>query len=254
MKKNIFLVFFFLVVSTFLIIMQKNNKIFSPVTSIEKAFAATGAVAVSSEIYIRGTAEDDTAFDEEAEQKALILEIIESFGGDAGKAGDSVKKVGNDISDGFESDYIIDDERNISIAVLKTKGEGQKSETHVSVSLTSTSGSPDMKSAYSNLVGLFEKNKIDYDVNLRITGSIDGKLDDGELEEMYRKVFNEVGADKVEGIDDNGLVSVTAFSPSMGNAVRVNGRKVNLNMATRYNSYEGKTYIWLATPVIATDY
>ncbi len=255
MKKSILIVFLFiLVISIFLIIILKENEISSPVVSIEKAFAATGAIAVSSEVYIRGTAEAHTAFDDEASQKALIIDIIESFGGDIERAKDSVTKVDNDIVYGLESDYIIDHDRNIRIGVLNTIGEEQKNKTHVSVSLTSTSDRPDMEASYINLIELFEKNNISYDVNLRITGSIDGNLEDDELEKMYRTVFAEVGADKVEGIDDNGLVSVSAFSPSIGNAVKVNGKNVNLNVATRYNSYEGKTYIWLATPVITTEY
>jgi len=34
----------------------------------------------------------------------------------------------------------------------------------------------------------------------------------------------------------------------------VNGKKVNMNLAIRYNSYEDRTYIWLATPVITVEY
>lgn len=253
MKRSILIIFsFILLISTFLILILKNDEISSPVASIEKAFAATGAVAVSSEVYIRGQA-DDSAFDEEAEQRGLIRDIIASFGGDFEKAKGSIKKVGNDVAYGLESDYIIDNDRNIRISVLNTKEEQNKG-IHVSVSLTSTSDRPDMEASYANLIKLFEKNNIEYDVNLRITGSIDGKLTNDEITEMYRAVFAQVGAGEVEGIDDNGLVSVTAFSPLIGNAVKVNGRNVNLNVATRYNSYEGNTYIWLATPVITTEY
>jgi uncharacterized protein YejL (UPF0352 family) len=255
MKRCILVVFFFiLLISTFFILIPKDNKISSPVASIEKAFGATGAQAVSSEVYIRGTAEGETALIDEAKQKQLIFDIIDSLAEDIERAKPTVEAVDNDIVFGLEADYIIDNDRNISIAILNTVGEEQQNEAHVSVSLTSTSNRPDMKATYSNLIDVLDKNNISYDVNLRITGSIDGNLEDDELDTMYRTVFAEVGANKVEGIDDNGLVSVSAFSPSIGNAVKVNGKSVNLNVATRYNSYEGKTYIWLATPVITTEY
>lgn len=255
MKRFLLIVIFsILLISTFLIIIQKDNKISSPVASIERAFGATGAHAVSSEVYIRGSAEGDTTLIGEAKQKELIFDIIESFNGDMGAARANVATVDNDIVYGLEADYIIDDDRNISISVLNTVAKDQKNEAHVSISLTSTSNKPDMEESYSNLIKVLEKNNISYDVNLRITGSIDGNLQDDELETMYQMVFDEVEANRVEGIDDNGLISVSAFSPSIGNAVKVNGRSVNLNVATRYNSYEGKTYIWLATPVITTEY
>lgn len=83
---------------------------------------------------------------------------------------------------------------------------------------------------------------------------MDGKLNDNELETVCERIFKSAGADKVEGMRDGGLVSVSAFSPVIDEAVRVNGKRINLNVAVRYNSYEGKTYIWLATPVITTEY
>jgi len=61
-------------------------------------------------------------------------------------------------------------------------------------------------------------------------------------------------AKKVEGITEENLISISAYSPRVKSSILVNEKRVNINLAMRYNSYEDKTYIWLATPVITTEY
>ena len=92
------------------------------------------------------------------------------------------------------------------------------------------------------------------EINYCITGYFEGKLDTKDLNDVCGKAFRAAGAEKVEGIKEDNLISLTAYSPDISNYVRVDGSRVNLNIALRYNSYEKRTYIWLATPLIAIEY
>ena len=74
------------------------------------------------------------------------------------------------------------------------------------------------------------------------------------LEEISGRILTETGAKRIEGIKDRNYISVSAYSPYIQEFIQVRGKRVNLNLAARYNSYEDKTYIWLATPVITTEY
>lgn len=254
MKKFTFITtIFILVVSIFFIIIQSDRNNISIAAVIQKAFDATDAVIASSEIYIRGRLAVKN-FESANERQQLLDDIITGAGGDISDVKPVFSSIDNDSSFGAETDYIINDNSSIHISILKSKQEELAENYQVSISLTDTSQQPEMTTAVAGLKDALKKYKISPVVNICITGSLNGNLKDSELEAICKKVFDSVGAEKVEGMRDNGLISVSAFSPSISNVVRVNGKRVNLNIAVRYNSYEGKTYIWLATPVITTEY
>lgn len=246
-------IIFILVVSIFIIIIQAYKPENSSVTVLQKAFDVTGASVASSEIYMHAELDGNSCKSAD-ERQQLISEIITGAGGDTAKVKPVFSFIDSDISYGIETDYIINDNSSIQISILKGGKEEPAKEYQVTISLTNTAQQQEMAAAVAGLTNVLEMYGMRPAVNIRITGSLDGNLEDSELETICEKVFNSAGADKVEGMRDNGLISVSAFSPSINDAVRVNGKRVNLNVAVRYNSYEGKTYIWLATPVITTEY
>jgi len=218
-----------------------------------EAFNSTGATAVSSEIYISGKA--GHVFDDSEKRNMLIKELIASAKpGIAAGAKPVLQHIDNDNSFGTVADYTFNEYTSVHISLLKHPQDKADDVYLASVSLTDTSRKPELKTALSGLTKVFEKFGIEADVNICITGSIEGKPEESELEEICRNAFKAAEAKEVEGIRDNGLISVSAFAPSIDGSVKVNGRDINLNIAIRYNSYEGKTYIWLATPVITTEY
>lgn len=244
---------FILVVSIFIIIIQSNEHENSTVAVIQKAFDTTGAEVVSSEIYMRAGLEAGSC-ESADERQQLLSDIITGAGGDAAELKPVFYSIDNDGSFGTETDYIINDNISIYIGILKNRQEGTAEDFQVSVTLTNTSQQPEIEASIAGLKAALKRYDINPSVNICITGSLDGNLKDSELEVICAEVFESTGANKVEGMKDKGLISISAFSPSINGAVRVNGKQVNLNMAMRYNSYEGKTYIWLATPVITTEY
>lgn len=253
MKKLIIIFAFILVISISIIIMQTIRPGESAALMIQEAFAATGAEIVSSEIYIRCTLTDGS-FESEEQQKRLMKELIDGAGGDTAGAAPDFTEIDTDISYGTETDYIINNNSSINISVLKYTQDNETDRYRLTVSLADTSRKPEISKLTAGLTGILLKHCAHPEVNISITGSLDGNLKDYEIEALCGEVFRRIHADRVEGMVDNGLTSITAFSRSIKDAVRVNGRRVNINMAARYNSYEGKTYIWLASPVITTEY
>lgn len=59
---------------------------------------------------------------------------------------------------------------------------------------------------------------------------------------------------KVEGMEDENIISVSAYSSKLKEYIKLGSEKINLNVAIRYSSFDDKTYIWVATPIIAIEY
>lgn len=254
MKKFTFVILIFiLVISIFFISIQKVQQEYSAATVMNTAFKTTGASAVSCEVFIHCDL-TSANFEKEDTRRQLLCDIISGAGGDPAGKEPLFSSIDNDMSFGTQTDYIINDDRTIHTSVLKDRQAKTTDLFSITATYDDTSGSADMAGAVDGLDNVFAKYVDDPAVNISITGSLDGKLEEGDLDRLYKKVFKTIGADEVEGIDEAGLISVSAFSPSIRDSVRVNGKRININMAARYNSYEGKTYIWLATPVITTEY
>ncbi len=252
MKRSFQVIFAFVLVISIFIIMMKQDKPYNPAAeAVEKVFSETGADAVSSEIYVRGTSKRKVL--DESDARSLLEDIINGIGAKYSKDISVLNTVYNDYTECIEINYIIDENKTIQMSLFKDTDKDRDS-TKLTISLTDTSREPAVRSNTAAVADVLRRHEIEFDTNISLTGSVDGKMENDEIEDLYVRSFRSIGADRVEGIDDNGLVSVSAFSPSIGESVRVNGRRVNISMAARYNSYEDKTYIWLATPVITTEY
>lgn len=252
MKNSVFIVTaLILVISIFILFIQEVQPEDLTAAIIQKAFAATGADVVSSEIFVRGGL-DAGNYASKYSREQLASDIIKGAGAVELHGAPDFNTIETDISEGTETDYIINDNRRIHISILR---DAQAKENYyLSVSIVDMSGRPDVAGLIAGMTDLLDKYGIEPEVNISLTGSLEGMLGESEIERLYGRVFDSIDANMVEGMSDDGLISVSAFSPSIKDAIRVNGKRVNVNLAARYNSYEGKTYIWLATPVITTEY
>ncbi len=254
MKNFAIITILVLVFSIFVLFMQTNLPEDSTAEVIQRAFEITGADIVSSEIYIRGTVRSENLVYKDACEK-LSTDIILGCGGDTEKTLPVYNIIETDISSGTETNYIIDDNRKISISILKDlEQKAAKGDYYLSISLVDMSPQPELAKSIEGIEYALEYYNVAHETNISITGSLNGQMENLEIEELYNRVFESINASRVEGMNGGGLISVSAFSPVIKDSIRVDGKRMNVNMASRYNSYEERTYIWLATPVITTEY
>ena len=107
---------------------------------------------------------------------------------------------------------------------------------------------------YDKLFYVLDKYGIRSGINMCITGYYEGERGERELNKVIKKVLCSMDAKGISSIWDSGLTSICAYSPAIDNTLLLDGKKINMNLATRYNSYENKTYIWVAIPVIMIEY
>jgi hypothetical protein len=250
MKKKILITIVFLsIILLFTIKMQTSS--IPPEKTLEAAFACSGARVVSSEIYFTGKSESGSIKSME-EMKRLLLTISKAFGVE--NSDPNINNVENESTSGVELNCSKDSFRNIHISVVKDKSGGDAEKCYVNASMVDTSETPVLEEIGEKVTAALQRNGIDIKANSSISGNFNGKLNDNKLNEICKVIFEYTHARKVEGIRDLSLISVSAYTQDIGKSIEVNGKKINLNLAIRYNSYEDKTYIWLATPVITTEY
>lgn len=228
-------------------------KVFTKTESTEstlfKSFNYSGAKAVSSEIYLWGRL-DEKRGGTKPEQVAL------NFSGGLGLINNgtfSKRIIENDLFQKVEIHGTTRDNILADVTVRYDKPENTGERT-VSANLSGDMPNAGLEAAREKALKVFKKYSVNPKVNSCITGYFNGKLDNNRLNEVSKYVLKGVEARKVEGMRDDNLISVSAYTPILGDYIRVNGKRVNLNLAIRYSSYEDKTYIWLASPVITTEY
>lgn len=98
----------------------------------------------------------------------------------------------------------------------------------------------------------------EYNQPMDITTCIIGAFDeDFNLEEKQKEVFKVTKTIKgkvVEQYVEDDILSFSIFTPYIEKYIYTGSRKMNLNIAIRFNEYEDKTYIWIGTPIITIGY
>ncbi len=106
-------------------------------------------------------------------------------------------------------------------------------------------------SAMERLLKRFESGSC---VRTTYTSVLPGKLDTERMEQIAGQIFRGLDGEMEEEIRDAGWISRTGYSNRIPCALHSGGKRINLNVALRYNDYEGRTYLWLGTPVISIPY
>lgn len=86
------------------------------------------------------------------------------------------------------------------------------------------------------------------------TATLPGKLSLPEQREAVAAIMEVYGAIAVEGVAGEELYSVSAYTPRLRPIVIAGGRRINLNIAMRYHSYDHLTYLYLGIPLLDGEY
>lgn len=87
-----------------------------------------------------------------------------------------------------------------------------------------------------------------------LEGYLDGKLRKGEWEFCLRDAFDAIGAEIITTTCNEYYASYAGFSPLVKEQVRAGKDMVNVNMAMRYNAFNQRTYVIIASPIINIAY
>lgn len=125
---------------------------------------------------------------------------------------------------------------------------------HLLVTITREGDAPALSSLACRLPALLGMETREDNLSLCLTGHLDGKMDTGAMEALARKVAQEIGGEGLQCVSDGRMVSVTGYTPDLGDYLRAENLRINLNLALRYDDYLGKTVLWAGTPLITRSY
>jgi hypothetical protein len=251
MKKFFYFIFLMLVLlfcSIYYFKIHVKSEI--PEITLYKSFESCGANVVNSEIYF--WADLDSSYKNLEDIKLLTGNISN----DLGIVNDEAYSKTINENDNVQGIEISGNDKNkshvsIRAQLLKGKKEAERS---ISISITDGLAVKSLLDKRVKVIKVLDKFNIKPRVNSCVTGNFSGKLTDEQMNKVCQNIFAATHAKKVEGIRNENLISVSAYTPLIDDSIKVNKKNVNLNLAVRYNSYEDKTYIWLATPVISIEY
>lgn len=221
-----------------------------PQDSLEKAFSASGANLVSGQIHIYGTKYPKSIT--KADLKSIAKTLVKY-------TGQISPNTYNETSN--SNDYIsveqISYENTLGYSTtikVETQKDGNNTGAYASVTLDWVKNKTGYEQLSKDICKGFETCGIIPRPAVTITGAFSGNMETSEMNKVANKVFSSINAKKVEGMRDEKVISVSAWSPKIGQSITVNEKTINLNLAIRYNKLENRTYLWIATPVIKTEY
>lgn len=91
-------------------------------------------------------------------------------------------------------------------------------------------------------------------ISFYLTGELPGQYSIEEMENLAHQALKAVRANVVEGMQDEELVSLTAYTPLLNRYITVEGERFNLNVAIRYDDYFENTVLWAGYPLIHGAY
>lgn len=228
------------------ILLFSPSKAISKEEGLQQAFEVSGAKMAEYNIHARVGIPDQLRDGEEAEK--LCWELAEQLG---------IKElmVQRDDAQGNVQVWITGkykEGQDIVVMVQSTQLEEVK-ETNFIIDLTGQ-GQPasiaQIGKEIKNVLGQYGE----VDISTWISGTYEGKLAQNERIKLVANIMGELNAKEVEGIREENLISITAYSKEISEWLRYGGNKVNIQIALRYNSYEDKTYLWIGSPLIFTAY
>ena len=234
-----------------------------------------------------------TMADKKYEEEEILLNILEEVGGDfiegdlnmGGVILDEFSNISTmkDLSekikttlgiteiqlDESEEDLIIEeegfnqvtlygnDEKQNMITLILTSyldSKGINGETTLFINLIKNQQNFKLNDIIDKVENIFENFGRTVDTTTCIIGTIEGRLDSREIEDNAIRSIKRSKGNIVEEYQDSSLLSFTAYTPLVDRYIYSGDKKINLNLAVRYNENEGKTYIWIGTPIITIGY
>lgn len=96
-----------------------------------------------------------------------------------------------------------------------------------------------------------------FEYDITISGTFSNKMNTVIMKDVINETFNSIDGKIGEGMEEfqeDDLLSYTGYSPKLSNPIQLSGEGINLNVAMKSSHDLNKTFIWIGTPLIATDY
>lgn len=166
----------------------------------------------------------------------------------------------NSQTEAFDSSQVVmhgnDKDNNEIIVILYSylDKESNTGETSIVIDVTIKGDYNKIKAIKKRIEDLYKVYNVKTEFTYCIIGTFKAELNKEDMIKKVTKALSASKAKKVEGLIENDIISISAYSPNLDRFIYTGNKKMNLNIALSYNEYEGKTYIFMGYPIIAIGY
>lgn len=94
----------------------------------------------------------------------------------------------------------------------------------------------------------------DNTMNITIVGTYNQRFSADETKRVAKRILSCIKSNVIEEYETERLYSAYGYTNLIDDYRKIENEKVNVHIALRYNEYEDKTYLYLASPIISEDY
>jgi len=142
----------------------------------------------------------------------------------------------------------------VTINISSYELEGYPGETSLFINLINNEQILQNNDIILKVEKIFDQYDKMMNVTTCIIGKVEGRIDIARNEKEFLKVVKELRGKVVEDYKEENILSISAFTPLIEEYIYTGNKKMNLNIAARYNEYENNTYILIGTPIITVGY
>lgn len=100
----------------------------------------------------------------------------------------------------------------------------------------------------------FQKLGIEGTVTINLSGYLDGRADLVMRNLIADQILKQMDAKIMAQNRSEELYTIYAYTKRVNDYIVVSGEKINLNISTSYDEEENRTYFYVSTPIITSDY
>ncbi len=182
-----------------------------------------------------------------------------------------IKRLANNL--GIDNTYIInnDTKNNIQTTTLTKKGKYAdttikiitvsedlglyyEDTQYVSFSLIIKDNIDSVIDYQQLIYDIFNEEGIDGEVNINLTGTVEGSLNLTEKNTLCDRMLKVLKAKEVSSSRNSDLYTVYAYSENIEKYITVAGSKININIVEEYDEKADVTMLYLSTPLNNLDY
>ncbi len=158
--------------------------------------------------------------------------------------------------DGYNQITVVsfDKSGKITVIILYSSKYEDEKETFIIIDKTQNVGHEDIETDKNINEEILSKYGDEIETTICLVGTYDGRLTEIEKQKIFEGLIIELDATVIDNVLNQLFTSATLYTPHIYEEVEFGGTNINLQVAIRYNEFENKTYIWIATPFITYTY
>lgn len=186
--------------------------------------------------------------------KEEIIKILDDIKEDIGVKGENNIIVEDDFTQAILSG-MDKENRPITISLTSYKNaEIGRGKTSLFIDITALNKDENYYKLEKDIQNIFKKFDTEAEISTCIIGTFKGELSKKEIQEKIEKGINSIEGTEKEMFENENIISISSYVPSIHKNIYSGNKKMNLNVAMRYNEYEGKTYVWIGSPIVTLGY